>query len=449
MSRLTGRTASLKEREKSEHIISEREVFLHMALFSPKRKQNRNKSETIVDKAVGLVKKPSGPTPGQIATQNRDISAEIISVLRSIDFAHGRLKDLVDEEEYRTMIKVRDVAMRMLQDSPTIFDEVAQIGEDMSYAAKAWKEAVKIGMPSKAKCAQRAVASGAALFWSNIPEDKEAERSVILRNREDYFKKHRMAIQLGEGVDSLRKELASLESGIKEKNEKRALLVARVQELMKTEEGKEKLSRLFKRGIDLRRLNSEDQKFAEEMKDDKSLAEEINELVHQYEAKVTELSIKKTQLSRVSQNLSSNPDLIKRDLTPEVSAMVNQTVDEVRQAIDRAAVAAEEHKKILDKLKAIYSGESAERLYDDFIKHIIEVMNPNATTPEEEAEDAANRDQVDRIVKKANEDKARQEEKARRAAMEAAKQAQANMETAQAENENVVAESADNFNINY
>ena len=61
-----------------------------MPLFSPKRKQNRNKSETIVDKAVGLVKKPSGPTPGQIATQNRDISAEIISVLRSIDFAHGR-----------------------------------------------------------------------------------------------------------------------------------------------------------------------------------------------------------------------------------------------------------------------------------------------------------------------------------------------------------------------
>lgn len=60
------------------------------------------------------------PTPGQIATQNRDISAEIISVLRSIDFAHGRLRDLVDEEEYRTMTRTRDVAMKMLQESPTI-----------------------------------------------------------------------------------------------------------------------------------------------------------------------------------------------------------------------------------------------------------------------------------------------------------------------------------------
>ena len=54
----------------------------------------------------------------QVRDADRDISAEIIDVLRSIDFDHGRLKDLVDEEEYRTMIKVRDVAARMLGVSP-------------------------------------------------------------------------------------------------------------------------------------------------------------------------------------------------------------------------------------------------------------------------------------------------------------------------------------------
>ena len=183
-----------------------------MALFSPKRKQNRNKSETIVDKAVGLVKKPSGPTPGQIATQNRDISAEIISVLRSIDFAHGRLRDLVDEEEYRTMIKVRDVAARMLGESPTIFDEVAQIGSDMCYAAKSWKEAVKDGLPSKARYAKQAVASGASTFWSSIPEDKEAERAAVLKNREEYFANFKKAIQTGEKIDNLEKEIAGPEA---------------------------------------------------------------------------------------------------------------------------------------------------------------------------------------------------------------------------------------------
>lgn len=211
MSRLTGRTASLKERAKSEHIISKREVFLHM---KPKNKpQSGEPKESVADTAAKIFgKKMSEPTPGQIATQNRDISAEIIDVLHSIDFDHGRLKDLVDEEEYRMMIRVRDAAARMLGDSPGIFDEVTQIGSDTCYAARAWREAVKDGMPNKAMHAKRAVASGAAFFWSDIPEDKEAERSVILKNREEYFKKHRMAIQIGENVDSLEKEIAGPEA---------------------------------------------------------------------------------------------------------------------------------------------------------------------------------------------------------------------------------------------
>ena len=211
MSRLTGRTASLKKSAKSEHIISEREVFLHM---KPKNKpQSSEPKESVADTAAKIFgKKMPEPTPGQIATQNRDISAEIIDVLRSIDFDHGRLKDLVDEEEYRTMIRVRDVAMKMLQDSPTIFDEVAQIGEDMSYAAKAWKEAVEDGMPSKARYAKQAVACGVAFFWSNIPEDKEAERAAVLKNREEYFANFKKAIQTGEKIDNLEKEIAGPEA---------------------------------------------------------------------------------------------------------------------------------------------------------------------------------------------------------------------------------------------
>ena len=211
MSRMTGRTASLKERAISEHIISEREVFLHM---KPKNKpQSSEPKESVADTAAKIFgKKMPEPTPGQIATQNRDISAEIISVLRSIDFAHGRLRDLVDEEEYRTMIRTRDVAMKMLQESPTIFDEVAQIGSDMCYAAKAWKEAVKDGLPSKARYAKQAVASGAFTFWSNIPEDKEAERAAVLKNREEYFANFKKAIQTGEKIDNLEKEIAGPEA---------------------------------------------------------------------------------------------------------------------------------------------------------------------------------------------------------------------------------------------
>ena len=211
MSRLTGRTASLKKSAKSEHIISEREVFLHM---KPKNTpQSSEPKESVADTAAKIFgKKMPEPTPGQIATQNRDISAEIIDVLRSIDFDHGRLKELVDEEEYRTMIKVRDVAVRMLGENPGIFDEVAQIGLDVCYVAKAWKEAVEDGMPSKARYAKRAVACGASTFWSSIPEDKEDERAAVLKNREEYFANFKMAIQTGEKIDNLEKELAGPEA---------------------------------------------------------------------------------------------------------------------------------------------------------------------------------------------------------------------------------------------
>ena len=211
MSRLTGRTASLKKSAISEHIISEREVFLHM---KPKNKpQSSEPKESVADTAAKIFgKKMPEPTPGQIATQNRDISAEIIDVLRSIDFDHGRLKELVDEEEYRTMIRVRDVAARMLGENPGIFDEVAQIGLDVCYVAKAWKEAVEDGMPSKARYAKRAVACGASTFWSSIPEDKEDERAAVLKNREEYFANFKMAIQTGEKIDNLEKELAGPEA---------------------------------------------------------------------------------------------------------------------------------------------------------------------------------------------------------------------------------------------
>lgn len=58
------------------------------------------------------------------------------------------------------------------------------------------------------------------------------------------------------------------------------------------------------------------------------------------------------QLSQVDQALSRNPDLIKRDLTPEVAAMWDAVADEMRRAEDRSAVAFEEHKKSIDSYDA-------------------------------------------------------------------------------------------------
>ena len=77
--------------------------------MKPKEKPRKTGS-SLMD-ALGLGKKDkSEVTPGQTATSNRETGAEVISILRSIDFAHGRLQSMADEDSYRTMSRVRDAS---------------------------------------------------------------------------------------------------------------------------------------------------------------------------------------------------------------------------------------------------------------------------------------------------------------------------------------------------
>ena len=55
--------------------------------------------------------------------------------------------------------------------------------------------------------------------------------------------------------------------------------------------------------------------------------------------------------------MSRNPDLIKRDLTPDVAAVWDAEAYEMRRAMDRSAVAFEEHKKIIDTMEAALQSE--------------------------------------------------------------------------------------------
>ena len=102
-------------------------------------------------------------------------------------------------------------------DAPTIFDKVEGIGETMAYAAKAWKTAVQDGLPNKADCAMKAIATGATHLWSNIPEDKEEERDAILKRREQYIENYKIAIQLNETIDRLHRSIAAIQQEIDKK----------------------------------------------------------------------------------------------------------------------------------------------------------------------------------------------------------------------------------------
>ena len=422
--------------------------------MKPKNKPQSSKSkESVADKAAKIFgKKKTEATPGQIATQNRDISAEIISVLRSIDFAHGRLKDLVDEEEYRTMIKVRDTAMRMLQESPTIFDEVAQIGAEMCYAAKAWKEAVKDGMPGKARYAKQAVASGASTFWSNIPEDKEEERAAVLKNREEYFANFKLAIQTGEKIDNLEKRIAKTHMQIEEVMQVHRVFADQLIELSKTDEGQLRFAKIYSSLDNLSYLGTDDMDFAMQLREDVSRDRKLMRLRGQYSADRQELVARDEELAKLGLVLRMNPDQSNRDLTAELAALTKRMEDELSHRMSELAVIETEQKNEMDRLDSILNGEAAKVLTGSAVAHLKKLLGGDCLSPEMQAVLDANIAEVQRQNRMREEwqlEKARQAEAARQAALEAARQAQENVETAQAVNENTSDESQVNVNVNF
>ena len=286
----------------------------------------------------------------QVRDADRDISAEIIDVLRSIDFDHGRLKDLVDEEEYRTMIKVRDVAMRMLQESPGIFDEVARIGLDVCYAAKAWKEAVEDGMPSKARYAKLAVASGASTFWSSIPEDKEDERAAVLKNREEYFANFRLAIRTGEKIDNLEKRIAEIHTRIEIELQERREFAEEVTRLLTADGGWERLVRVYRSFDNLSHLAFDDMDLAMQLWEDMSRDRKLMRLRGQYSADRQELVARDEELAKLGLVLRMNPDQSNRDLTAELAALTKRMEDELSQTLADWSAKEAEWKREIERL---------------------------------------------------------------------------------------------------
>ena len=259
--------------------------------------------------SLGLGKEnKSETTPGQTAASNRETGAEVIGILRSIDFAHGRLKDMADEESYLTMVRVRDAAVKALMDVPPIFDKVGSIGETMAYAAKAWKTAVQDGLPNKADCAMKAIATGTTHLWSNIPEDKEEERDAILKRREKYIENYKIAIQLNETIDRLHRSIAAIQQEIDKKQEVEKAFAAEVKEMAKTPEGEERIVRIYAAIDNVKILNDEDREFAIRLRENRINSQSIGMLEELLYSDQSKLDDARQQLEPVLLRLKKNPD---------------------------------------------------------------------------------------------------------------------------------------------
>ena len=266
---------------------------------------------------LGLGKKnKSEATPGQTVTSNRKTGAELIGILCSIDFALGRLRSMADEESYLTMVRVRDAAVKALMDAPPIFDKVGSIGETMAYAAKAWKTAVQDGLPNKADCAMKAIATGTTHLWSNIPEDKEEERDAILKRREKYLENYKIAIQLNETIDRLHRSIAAIQQEIDKKREVEKAFAAEVEEMRKTPEGEERFAKIYAVidtvgiaaigtvGI----LDDEDREFGIRLRKNRINSQSIGMLEELLYSDQSKLDDARQQLEPVLLRLKKNPD---------------------------------------------------------------------------------------------------------------------------------------------
>ena len=378
--------------------------------MKPKEKPRKTRS-SLVD-ALGLGKKnKSEVTPGQTATSNRETGAEVISILRSIDFAHGRLQSMADEDSYRTMSLVRDAAVKALMDAPTIFDKVVGIGETMAFAAKAWKTAVQDGSPNKADCAMKAIATGATHLWSNIPEDKEEERDAILKRREQYIENYKIAIQLNETIDNLHRSIAAIQREMDKKREAEKAFAAEVKEMAKTPEGEARFAKLYASIGNVKVLDDEDREFGVRLRDNRINSQAIAMLKNQFVSDQTQLSAARQQLEPVLLRLKKNPDLSGLEPAGEVAGILREMEEEQAHVISVAKVINDKVNDSISRMEAIMNSSDAQALGADDIGYIEDLFNDGKMSPQDKAVVEAERQRLQREELQRQRDEAAEKER--------------------------------------
>lgn len=350
-----------------------------------KAKEKPRKTGSFMD-SLGLGKKnKSEATPGQTATSNRETGAEVIGILRSIDFAHGRLKSMADEESYLTMVRVRDAAVKALMDAPTIFDKVGDIGETMAYAAKAWKTAVQDGLPNKADCAMKAIATGTTHLWSNIPEDKEEERDAILKRREKYIENYKIAIQLNETIDRLHRSIAAIQQEMDKKREVEKAFAAEVEEMEKTPEGEERFAKIYAAIDNVKILNDEDREFAIRLRENRINSQSIAMLKNQFTSDRTQLSAALQQLEPVLLRLKKNPDLSGLEPAGKVAGILKEMEDEQAHVTSVAKIINDKVNDSISRMVAIMNSSDAQALRANDLSYLDTIRRGNEISPQDKA----------------------------------------------------------------
>lgn len=378
--------------------------------MKPKEKRHKSVTETAKE-AFGLgKKKDKEPSPGQIATQNRDIGADIISTLRSIEFASGRLKSAAEDDSP----KIRNRLVNLLNETPTIFDDMTEVGRILLYSAKAWKAAVKDGDPNKAFWARSALAVGVGYLWGNVPEDKEELRDAILKRRIAYMEDYKVMIGLNEELDSFDRSISSIQREIDEKREEEKKFADELKKMSATDEGRERIARIQVAVDDVDVLSVEDREFLEWINKNKVNSQSIVMKARECSSEMSKRISCWQKAEVVSLRLKENPDAVVQNLTGEVARMIKKLQNE--QAA-RWAEAKAVNDMVVDNLagmKAIENGTDAQGLRADTANYVESVVLGDDADRKNKDLVANKKDELQRKVANKNlreaEEKARNEE---------------------------------------
>ncbi|MCD8340576.1 MAG: hypothetical protein LUC87_00270 [Clostridiales bacterium] len=216
--------------------------------------------------AVGLAPQKE-ESPAAVMSENRSKGEEIVSTLRSIQFAQGQLPDTKSNENQPCgdMEMTRNAILKKIDNAPTIFDQIEGIDRVLLYAARAWKTAVEDGSPNKAEWAMNALSAGVLFLRDNIPEDQEDRKEQILAARVKYMEKYDNIIHTYEEIDNLEKTIRAADVLVDEKWKQVEAFKKRLKEMQETEEGQRLYGRLKAHVDQNDRLTAEERAFDDEL----------------------------------------------------------------------------------------------------------------------------------------------------------------------------------------
>lgn len=320
---------------------------------------------------------------------------------------------LAQEESCKTSERVK-AGQKISRDNGVLYGNGNILGYDRvgdTYAAKAWKTAVQDGLPNKADCAMKAIATGATRLWSNIPEDKEEERDAILKRREQYIENYKIAIQLNETIDRLHRSIAGIQQEIDKKREAEKAFAAEVKEMAKTPEGEARFARSYAAIGNVGILDGEDREFGIRLRENRINSQSIAMLKNQFASDRTQLSAARQQLEPVLLRLKKNPDLSGLEPAGRVAGILREMEDEQAHVISVAKIINTKMNDSISRMEAIMNSSDAQELQADDQSYLTAILRGNKISPQDKAVIEAERQRLQREELQRQQDEAAEKER--------------------------------------